>query len=113
MDCRQIKVVKQDGTREDFTCAEGAFCYQQSAERAMITFSRAERILSVNLWKKGRGDGPGTDPHRSDAQHCRRSAGKVNPLVAKVIGTTAIISRILCGCWMLYTRKAVHYVHWR
>ena len=43
MDCSKIKVVKKDGTREDFNVQKVLSAISKSAERAMITFSRAER----------------------------------------------------------------------
>ena len=43
MDCSKIKVVKKDGTREDFNVQKVLSAISKSAERAMITLSRAER----------------------------------------------------------------------
>ena len=43
MDCSKIKVVKKDGTKEDFNVKKVLAAISKSAERAMITFSRAEK----------------------------------------------------------------------
>ena len=42
MKCSEIKVVKKDGTKEDFNVQKVVAAISKSAERAMITFSRAE-----------------------------------------------------------------------
>ena len=42
MDCRQIKVIKKDGTREEFNVQKVVAAVSKSAERAMVHFSRAE-----------------------------------------------------------------------
>ena len=43
MDCSKIKVVKKDGTKEEFNVKKVLAAISKSAERAMITFSRAEK----------------------------------------------------------------------
>ena len=42
MNLTRIKVVKKDGTKEDFNVQKVISAISKSAERAMITFSRAE-----------------------------------------------------------------------
>ena len=42
MRCSDIKVIKKDGTREDFNVQKVVVAVNKSANRAMITFSRAE-----------------------------------------------------------------------
>ena len=77
MDCSKIKVVKKDGTREDFNVQKVLSAISKSAERAMITFSRAERnFICEFVEEKAEEMDQELIPHRSDAQHCRRSAGK-------------------------------------
>lgn len=107
MDCSKIKVVKKDGTREDFNVQKVLSAISKSAERAMITFSRAERnFICEFVEEKAEEMDQELIPIAQMHNIVEGALEKVNPLVAKVIGTTAIISRILCGCWMMYTRKA-------
>ena len=42
MDLTRVKVVKKDGTKEDFNVQKVISAISKSAERAMITFSKAE-----------------------------------------------------------------------
>lgn len=42
MSCDEIKVIKKDGTREDFNVQKVVVAVNKSAERAMIRFSKAE-----------------------------------------------------------------------
>lgn len=42
MSCSNIKVVKKDGTQEDFNVQKVVVAVNKSANRAMITFSQAE-----------------------------------------------------------------------
>ena len=42
MQCSEIKVIKKDGTREDFNVQKVIIAVNKSAERAMIKFSQAE-----------------------------------------------------------------------
>ena len=42
MKCAEIKVIKKDGTREDFNVQKVVVAVNKSAERAMIQFSQAE-----------------------------------------------------------------------
>ena len=42
MKCSEIKVIKKDGTREDFNVQKVVVAVNKSANRAMITFSNAE-----------------------------------------------------------------------
>ena len=42
MKCEDIKVIKKDGTREDFNVQKVVVAVNKSANRAMITFSKAE-----------------------------------------------------------------------
>ena len=49
MDCSKIKVVKKDGTKEEFNVKKVLAAISKSAERAMITFSRAEKNFICEL----------------------------------------------------------------
>ena len=42
MKCSDIKVIKKDGTKEEFNVQKVVVAVNKSAERAMITFSQAE-----------------------------------------------------------------------
>ena len=42
MKCSEIKVIKKDGTREDFNVQKVVIAVNKSANRAMIQFSEAE-----------------------------------------------------------------------
>ena len=42
MRCSDIKIIKKDGTREEFNVQKVVVAVNKSANRAMITFSRAE-----------------------------------------------------------------------
>lgn len=42
MKCSEIKVIKKDGTREDFNVQKVVVAVNKSANRAMIDFSKAE-----------------------------------------------------------------------
>ena len=48
MRCSDIKVIKKDGTREDFNVQKVVVAVNKSANRAMITFSGRRSILSAS-----------------------------------------------------------------
>ena len=66
MDLTRVKVVKKDGTKEDFNVQKVISAISKSAERAMIKFYL--RICR----REGSGAGSGADPNSPDAQYCRR-----------------------------------------
>ena len=73
MDCSKIKVVKKDGTKEDFNVKKVLAAISKSAERAIFK-GREEFYLRI-CGREGRGDGSGADPYCPDAQHCGRRFG--------------------------------------
>ena len=76
MDCSKIKVVKKDGTKEEFNVKKVLAAISKSAERAMITFSKGREELYLRICgREGRGDGSGADSYCPDAQHCGRRSG--------------------------------------
>ena len=52
--CSEIKVIKKDGTREDFNVQKVVAAVGKSAERAMIRFSDGEIQFICRLWKRRR-----------------------------------------------------------
>ena len=105
MDCSKIKVVKKDGTKEEFNVKKVLAAISKSAERAMITFSRAEKnFICEFVEEKAEEMDQELIPIAQMHNIVEGALDKVNPLVAKS-GITGIINRILCGCWIMYTRK--------
>ena len=84
MDCSKIKVVKKDGTKEDFNVKKVLAAISKSAERAMITFSRAEKnfICEVGEEKAEEMDQE-LSPIAQMHNIVEGALDKVNPLVAK------------------------------
>ena len=52
MRCSEIRVIKKDGTREEFNIQKVVVAVNKSAERAMIRFPKQRLILSASSWKK-------------------------------------------------------------
>ena len=50
MRCEDIKVIKKDGTREEFNVQKVVVAVNKSANRAMITFSKAETNFISHLF---------------------------------------------------------------
>ena len=71
MDLTRVKVVKKDGTKEDFNVQKVISAISKSAERAMIFKGRTEFYLRI-CRREGSGAGSGADPNSPDAQYCRR-----------------------------------------
>ena len=84
MDCSKIKVVKKDGTREDFNVQKVLSAISKSAERAMITFSRAERnFICEFVEEKAEEMDQELIPIAQMHNIVEGALEKVNPLVAK------------------------------
>lgn len=84
MDCSKIKVVKKDGTREDFNVQKVLSAISKSAERAMITFSRAERnFICEFVGEKAEEMDQELIPIAQMHNIVEGALEKVNPLVAK------------------------------
>ena len=84
MDCSKIKVVKKDGTREDFNVQKVLSAISKSAERAMITFSRAERnFICEFVEEKAEEMDQELIPNAQLHNIVEGALEKVNPLVAK------------------------------
>jgi len=102
MDCSKIKVVKKDGTKEEFNVKKVLAAISKSAERAMITFSKAEKnFICEFVEEKAEEMDQELIPIAQMHNIVEGALDKVNPLVAKSYRDY----RILCGCWMMYTRK--------
>ena len=68
MRCSEIKVIKKDGTKEEFNVQKVVVAVNKSAERAMIRFLQGgdQFYLPVCGGKSGE-HGCGGNPHRPDA----------------------------------------------
>ena len=78
MKCSEIKVIKKDGTKEEFNVQKVLAAVNKSANRAMIIFSKAETNLSVSSWRRRR-TGPVRGADRPDAQYRRGRPGARQP----------------------------------
>ncbi|MFR2318474.1 MAG: anaerobic ribonucleoside-triphosphate reductase [Enterocloster sp.] len=84
MDCSKIKVVKKDGTKEDFNVKKVLAAISKSAERAMITFSRAEKnFICEFVEEKAEEMDQELIPIAQMHNIVEGALDKVNPLVAK------------------------------
>ena len=84
MDCSKIKVVKKDGTKEDFNVKKVLAAISKSAERAMITFSRAEKnFICEFVEEKAEEMDQEQIPIAQMHNIVEGALEKVNPLVAK------------------------------
>lgn len=84
MDCSKIKVVKKDGTKEDFNVKKVLAAISKSAERAMITFSRAEKnFICEFVEEKAEEMNQELIPIAQMHNIVEGALDKVNPLVAK------------------------------
>ena len=84
MDCSKIKVVKKDGTKEDFNVKKVLAAISKSAERAMITFSRAEKnFICEFVEEKAEEMDQELIPLAQMHNIVEGALDKVNPLVAK------------------------------
>ena len=84
MDCSKIKVVKKDGTKEDFNVKNVLAAISKSAERAMITFSRAEKnFICEFVEEKAEEMDQELIPIAQMHNIVEGALDKVNPLVAK------------------------------
>ncbi len=80
----QIKVIKKDGTAEDFNVQKVVAAVSKSAERAMIHFSE-EEILFICQYVESKAEELGTGRIMISQMHniVESALEKVNPLVAK------------------------------
>ena len=84
MDCSKIKVVKKDGTKEDFNVKKVLAAISKSAERAMITFSKAEKnFICEFVEEKAEEMDQELIPIAQMHNIVEGALDKVNPLVAK------------------------------
>ncbi len=84
MDCSKIKVVKKDGTIEEFNVKKVLAAISKSAERAMITFSRAEKnFICEFVEEKAEEMDQELIPIAQMHNIVEGALDKVNPLVAK------------------------------
>lgn len=84
MECNKIKVVKKDGTQEDFNVQKVVVAVNKSANRAMIEFSQAE-INFVCQFVEEKAESLETDSILIGQMHnlVESALEKVNPQVAK------------------------------
>ena len=84
MDCSKIKVVKKDGTKEDFNVKKVLAAISKSAERAMITFSKAEKnFICEFVEEKAEEMDQELIPIAQMHNIVEGALDKVNPMVAK------------------------------
>lgn len=84
MDCSKIKVVKKDGTKEEFNVKKVLAAISKSAERAMITFSKAEKnFICEFVEEKAEEMDQELIPIAQMHNIVEGALDKVNPLVAK------------------------------
>ena len=84
MDCSKIKVVKKDGTKEEFNVKKVLAAISKSAERAMITFSKAEKnFICECVEEKAEEMDQELIPIAQMHNIVEGALDKVNPLVAK------------------------------
>ena len=84
MDCSKIKVVKKDGTKEDFNVTKVLAAISKSAERAIITFSSAEKnFICEFVEEKAEEMDQELIPIAQMHNIVEGALDKVNPLVAK------------------------------
>lgn len=84
MSCSNMKVVKKDGTQEDFNVQKVVVAVNKSANRAMITFSQAEiNFICQFVEEKARELGTGKIPIAQMHNLVEGALEKVNPQVAK------------------------------
>ena len=84
MDCSKIKVVKKDGTKEEFNVKKVIAAISKSAERAMITFSKAEKnFICEFVEEKAEEMDQELIPIAQMHNIVEGALDKVNPLVAK------------------------------
>lgn len=84
MSCNNIKVIKKDGTQEDFNVQKVVVAVNKSANRAMITFSQAE-INFICQFVEEKAQELGTNRILISQMHnlVEGALEKVNPQVAK------------------------------
>lgn len=84
MSCSNIKVIKKDGTQEDFNVQKVVVAVNKSANRAMITFSQAEiNFICQFVEEKARELGVSKIPIAQMHNLVEGALEKVNPQVAK------------------------------
>ena len=76
MKCSEIKVIKKDGTKEEFNVQKVLAAVNKSANRAMINFSKAEsKFICEFVEEKAEDLDQAESPDRPDAQHRRGRFG--------------------------------------
>jgi len=84
MRCEDIKVIKKDGTREDFNIQKVVVAVNKSAERAMIRFSNAEiTFICQFVEEKAEELGEKEIPIAKMHNLVEGALERVNPAVAK------------------------------
>ena len=84
VECSEIKVIKKDGTREDFNVQKVVAAVRKSAERAMIRFSKAEITFICQFVEEKAEDMEVTEIPIAQMHNVVEGAlEKVNPQVAK------------------------------
>lgn len=102
-----IRVIKKDGTKEDFNVQKVVVAVNKSAYRALIKFTDEEldyicRFVEEKVQTLGIQDVPIAEMHNV----VEGALEKVNPVVAKVIVIIVITNRTLYRCWMKYIKRA-------
>lgn len=84
MECGSVKVIKKDGTEEDFNVRKVVVAVNKSAARAMIDFSQAElNFICQFVEEKARAQGSCRIPIAQMHNLVEGALEKVNPQVAK------------------------------
>ena len=107
MRCSDIKVIKKDGTREDFNVQKVVVAVNKSANRAMITFSRAEiNFICQFVEEKAEQMEVGEIPIAQMHNIVEGALSGSIPWWPRATGITGTISRISCRCWTRCTKKS-------
>ena len=109
-----IRVIKKDGTKEDFNVQKVVVAVNKSAYRALIKFTDEEldyicRFVEEKVQTLGIQDVPIAEMHNV----VEGALEKVNPVVAKSYRDYRNYKQDLYRCWMKYIKEPVHHVYWR
>ena len=84
MKCSEIKVIKKDGTKEEFNVQKVLAAVNKSANRAMINFSKAEsKFICEFVEEKAEDLGQAEVPIAQMHNIVEGALERVNPAVAK------------------------------
>ena len=84
MKCSEIKVIKKDGTKEEFNVQKVLAAVNKSANRAMINFSKAEsKFICEFVEEKAEDLGQAEIPIAQMHNIVEGALERVNPAVAK------------------------------